>query len=179
VPLDTELLPNGNFEQGPIIWAQSSDRGLDLIRKLSEVGVTPHSGQWGGVLGILDNEIASIEQRVTVPTGSPTVNFWYLLGSLDTHLGFDFARLLIDGSVVDEFQLYEDVATSVWTLHSVDLGAFAGRIVDLEIQVETDVAEPSTLIVDDVFFDFDGNSGSIFRDGFESGDTSAWSGSVS
>lgn len=174
-PNDTELLPNGNFEQGSTSWTESSVQGLDLIRDLRTLSITAHSGTWGAVLGIANNEIASIEQSVKVPTGSPALKYWYQIGSVDTHLGFDFARLLVNGVKVDEFQLHEGINTSVWTLHAIDLTAYAGQTVNIQIQVETDIVDGSTLIVDDVFFDFDPSSGSIFQDGFETGDTSRWS----
>lgn len=172
---DTELLPNGNFEQGSTSWTESSVQGLDLIRDLRTLSINAHSGNWGAVLGIANNEIASIEQSVMVPSGSPALKYWYQVGSVDTHMGFDFARLLVNGVKIDEFQLHQGINTSVWTLYAVDLSAYAGQTVNLQIQVETDIVDGSTLIVDDVFFDFDPSSSSIFQDGFETGDTSSWS----
>jgi len=56
-------------------------------------------------------------------------------------------------------------------LHEVDISAYAGQTVTLRIQVDTDADLNSNLFVDDVSFDIL----PIFADGFESGDTSAWS----
>lgn len=170
-------VPNGNFEQGRTIWAESSTNALTLIRRLSEVGVVPRSGEWGAVLGIANNEIAYIEQTVSVPSDTKRLNYWYQLGSFETHLGFDFARVVIDGwDVIDEFQLTENDATLVWTLRSADISSYAGRTVQIRIAAEIDVAEPSTLLVEDVHFETDGPSMKVFADGFESRDTTAWSG---
>ncbi len=174
-PNDTQPLPNGNFEQGAKVWTESSVQGLDLIRDLRTLSITAHSGNWGAVLGIANNELASIEQSIMVPAGSPSLKYWFQVGSVDSHLGFDFARLLVNGVEVDEFQLHAGINTSIWTLRTVDIAPYAGQTVNLQLQVETDIADASTLIVDDVFFDFDPTSNSIFQDGFETGDTSNWS----
>ena len=151
LPLASELLPNGNFEQGDAVWTQSSTNGLTLIRKLSEINTTPRSGSWGAVLGIANRELAYIEQMVAVPVTATKVGYWYQLGSLDTHLGFDFARIIVNGwDIIDEFQLYADENVTSWTLRSADISAYAGQIVTLRIAVENDVAEASTLVIDDV-----------------------------
>ena len=178
-PEAVQLLPNGDFEQGPVIWTQFSTRGLPLIRHLSEVGVTARSGLWGAVLGMWNEETAYIEQQVQVPVDAISVNYWYQVGSVDTHLGFDFVWIIINGSdIIDEFHLHDDENTTIWTLRTADISAYAGQTVSLRIMAEIDIVEESTIWIDDVFFESGGTPPPIFQDGFESGDTSAWTAAI-
>ena len=54
----------------------------------------------------------------------------------------------------------------------VGISSYAGQTVTLRIHVDTDDTWNSNLFVDDVSFEV---ADSFFADGFESGDTSAWS----
>ena len=172
-------VPNGDFEQGRTVWTESSTNGFTLIRKLAEVGLVARIGEWGAILGIANREMAYIEQTVAIPVSATMVSFWYQLGSTETDLGFDFARVIVNGwDIIDEFHLFEDEAVTNWTLNTADISAYAGQTVMLRIAVEIDPAEPSTLVLDDIQFDADGPTDRIFSDGFESGSTLAWSAEV-
>jgi hypothetical protein len=60
--------------------------------------------------------------------------------------------VVIDGSVVDQYNLCVSKDTGGWVKHVVDLGTYAGRSVKLRIGVETNSVLKSSLFVDDVSF---------------------------
>ena len=144
---------NGDFEGGPTAWTQSSTGGWDaIINSDFPLGVTPHGGSWLAWLGRVDGETAYIEQQVTVPGGEPYLTYWHWIKSLD-FCGFDYARVLVDGVQVDEYDLCFLSETLGWKIHSVDLGPYVGKSVAIRIQVQTDSSVNSSLFVDDVSFE--------------------------
>jgi hypothetical protein len=132
--------------------------------------VLPYGGSWLAWLGGDDDEVSYIEQELTVPAEAFGLTYWHWIASFD-ECGFDFAWVKVDGVIVDQYDLCTAADTGTWVLHEVDISAYAGQTVTLRIQVDTDADLNSNLFVDDVSFDIL----PIFADGFESGDTSAWS----
>lgn len=164
------LIPNGDFEQGPVVWTIFSQNGWDIIMDSGFPGpVVPHGGDWLTWLGGDDDEVSYIEQEVMVPADTAELAYWHWIASFDV-CGADFAWVKVDGVIVDQYDLCTDEDTDDWVLHRVDISAYAGQTVTLRIQVDTDADLNSNLFVDDVSFEIP-----IFGDGFESGDTSAWS----
>lgn len=173
-----ESLPNGDFESGAVTWTEASMNGWNLILEWTDfqAPVLPYEGDWAVWLGGDHDEIAYIQQEVTVPTGSPTLNYWHWIDSEDD-CGFDFAGVIVNsGTVVDTYDLCLATDTFGWVLYTVDMAAYAGQTLTLQIRVETDNQLLSNLFVDDVFFEYQVDV--LFTDGFESGDTSAWSSAV-
>jgi hypothetical protein len=172
------LLPNGDFESGASVWTEASLNSWPLILDSSGLpeGVAPHGGNWATWLGGDHDEIAYIEQQLTVPLGSPVLRYWHWIDSEDD-CGWDFAGVIVNSTtVVHSYDLCWQVDTGGWVLYGVDMRAWAGLTVDLQIRIETDDQLTSNLFVDDVFFESDESL--IFGDGFESGNLSSWSNST-
>ncbi len=146
-------VPNGNFESGPTVWTQSSKLGWPLIINAGFPGtVKPHSGSWAVWLGGDDNEIAYIQQQLTIPSCAPYLAYYHWIASEDA-CDYDFAGVIINNTtVVDVYDLCADKNTGGWVKHVVDLRAYAGKTVQLQIRVETDGTYNSNLFVDDVAF---------------------------
>jgi hypothetical protein len=145
-------LVNGNFESGPTGWTEFSSNGFPLILAPPDLIVPAHSGSWAAWLGGFDDEISIIEQQVTVPGSAPYLAYYHWIGSNDA-CGFDFGGVIINGSiVVDVYNLCTSTNTGGWVKHVVNLGAYAGQSVSLEIRAETDISLISNLFVDDVVF---------------------------
>jgi uncharacterized repeat protein (TIGR01451 family) len=143
---------NGDFEDGPTGWTEYSTHGWDVIRTSFPGSVTPHSGSWAVWLGGDYYDVSYIQQQVTVPSGSPYLAYWHWIASED-FCGYDFGGVVINGStVVDVYTLCEDENTGDWVKHVVNLSAYAGQSVSLQIRVETDGSLNSNLFVDDVSF---------------------------
>lgn len=171
----TKSLPNGDFESGPAIWTEASLNGWNLILDSISfpVPILPYEGDWGVWLGGDHDEIAYSQQEVTVPTGSPTLNYWHWIASEDD-CGYDFGGVSVNSTtVVDSYDLCVATDTADWVLYTVDMAAYEGQTLTLQIRVETDDQLLSSLFVDDVYWEYEAEA--FVSDGFESGDTSAWS----
>ncbi len=153
---DLALL-NGNFEAGPVNWMEASSHGWPIILSNGDVdGLPTHSGTWAAWLGGDVNEIAYIEQTVTVPAGRPFLTYYHGIASQDS-CGHDFGGVVLnDAVVVDQYDLCRDANTPNWVLHAVNLSAYAGQDVALQIRVETNGRLNSNLFVDDVAFSASG-----------------------
>jgi hypothetical protein len=144
-------LVNGDFESGPTGWAEYSLNGWDLILPASDLPVTPHGGNWAVWLGGDFDETAYIEQQVTVPSGSPYLVYWHWIASEDW-CGHDFGGVRVNSVVVDGYDLCTSTNTGGWVKHVVNLSAYAGQSVWLQIRAETDSSYNSNLFIDDVSF---------------------------
>jgi len=152
-PLPLSPLVNGDFESGSGVgWSEFSTHGWPIVLNTGFPGsVTPHSGAWAAWLGGGDSDISYIQQQVTVSAGAPYLTYYHWIASADS-CGFDFASVLINGVAVDTYNLCSSQATGGWVTHNVNLSAYAGQSVMLQIRVETDSALNSNLFVDDVSF---------------------------
>jgi hypothetical protein len=145
------VLVNPGFEQGPGVgWQEYSSNGWDLILNSDFPGsIAPHGGQWLAWLGGDDDEISYVRQSVTIPANASTLRFWMWIASEDD-CGYDFGGVLVNNTTVDQFNLCNTADTNGWVQRSVDLGAYAGQNVALQIRVETDLSFNSNLFIDDV-----------------------------
>jgi len=144
-------ISNGNFESGRTDWVEFSTHGWALIMRAADLAVAPHGGTWAAWLGGGNNEFSSLQQQVTVPAGSPHLAYWHWIISSD-RCGYDFGRVVVNGTTVDEYDLCRDTSTGGWVMYTVDLSAYAGQSVSLQIEAETDSSYASSLFVDDVSF---------------------------
>ncbi|MFW6063401.1 MAG: hypothetical protein ACOC9V_04420 [Chloroflexota bacterium] len=154
-PTPVEPLQNGDFEQGPTAWTEFSQQGFELIIQDDDApdGVDARSGTWLAWLGGNANEISVIAQSATVPQEEPTLRFWHWIGSEDD-CGFDRGGVVVNhngnSTTAEVFDLCEATSTNGWQERAVDLSAYAGETVEIELRVETDDSLNSNLFVDDV-----------------------------
>jgi subtilisin family serine protease len=145
-------LDNPGFEAGPAAWTEFSSNGFDLILNSGfPPGVNPRTGNWAVWLGGLPNEISFIQQSVTIPNDKPYLHYWRWIASGDI-CGFDFGGVLINGVVVNVYDLCSDTSTGGWQKHIINLNAYKGQTVTLQIRAETDGTLNSNLFVDDLSF---------------------------
>jgi hypothetical protein len=145
------LFPNGDFEQGPVIWTEFSTHGWPLIVQDLAPGVTPYEGSWAVWLGGDVNETSYIAQQVTVPENLTFMSYWYRIVSIDD-CGKDIASVLVDDVVVDTYSLCAANNTGGWVKKVVDLTAYAGNLVTIKMQAVCDSAKNSNLFIDYVGF---------------------------
>lgn len=150
-PVVVNPIVNGDFEQGAVAWTEFSTHGWPLIRQDFPGSVTPHNGSWAVWLGGEYDDISYIQQQVTVPVGQPYLSYWHWIASAD-YCGYDFGGVLVNGSVVDSYELCSDNNTGSWVQKVVNLSAFAGASVTLEIRAECDGSYNSNLFIDQVAF---------------------------
>jgi hypothetical protein len=145
-------IANGDFEDGPTVWAEYSTHGWELIINTGFPGyVGPHGGSWAVWLGGDYDETSYIQQQVTVPASTPYLAYYHWIASAD-YCGWDYAQVRINGAVVNQYNLCSSQNTGGWVKHTVYLGSYAGQSVTLQIRVETDDSYNSNLFVDDVAF---------------------------
>jgi len=149
-------IQNGDFESGRDgSWTESSTNDQVLIVKNGDpyfLPVTPHGGDWLAWLGGMVDEVSSITQQVTVPSGGSTLSFWYWIASQDT-CGNDFGYLRVGDTAIDTFDLCQSENTNDWVEHTADLSAYAGQPVSLQIRGETNSLQHSNFFIDDVAFE--------------------------
>jgi hypothetical protein len=144
-------IANGDFENGPDgSWEEYSTHGWDIIVTTSDLPVTPHSGLWAAWLGGDYDDVSYISQTVTIPDVDPVLSFWYYLASDELICAYDFGWVRINLNEVYTIALCADNDTFGWVLQAVDLSAYAGQTVTLQIRVETDYTINSNYFIDDV-----------------------------
>ncbi|HRQ41279.1 MAG TPA: S8 family serine peptidase [Chloroflexota bacterium] len=143
---------NPGFESGPTGWTEYSTHGWDLILNSGfPPGVTPHNGSWAVWLGGDTNEVAYIQQSVTVPAGTPYLAYWNWIASQDA-CGYDFGSVQVNGTTVHQYNLCTSTNTGGWVKRVVNLGAYSGQTITLRIRATTDSSLNSNLFIDDVAF---------------------------
>jgi subtilisin family serine protease len=141
-------IQNSGFESGKANWQEFSAHGWPVIINSGFPGtVLPHAGSWAAWEGGDDDDISYVQQTVSV--SCPYLVYWHWIASEDI-CGYDFAGVLINGSVADSYTLCIDNNTGGWVKHVVNLSAYVGQTVQLQIRTETDSSANSNLIVDDV-----------------------------
>jgi hypothetical protein len=95
------------------------------------------------------SDTSYVQQQVSISAGAPYLIYWHWIASSDT-CGHDYGRVLVNGAQVDIYNLCSSSNTGGWVTHSVNLNAYAGQSVTLQIRAETDGTLNSNLVVDDV-----------------------------
>lgn len=145
-------LHNGDFEANTDRgWSEFSLQEQSLIIHASAIASSTHGGSHMARLGAERGEIAFIQQTVTVPPAAPILEFWLRIDSTDD-CGYDFGGVVVEEQIVAQYDLCRASATTDWQRREVDLRAYSGTTVSLEIRAETDGFLNSTLLVDDVTF---------------------------
>jgi hypothetical protein len=140
---------NGDFESGTTGWTEYSTHGWPIIVSSFPGGVTAHSGSYAAWLGGVYDDISFVQQPLTISVGTPYLVYWHWIASGDV-CGFDFGGVLVNDTVVDTYNLCSSTNTAGWVKHSVNLSAYVGQSVMLQIRAETDSSLNSNLFVDDV-----------------------------
>jgi hypothetical protein len=126
----TNFVTDGSFEGGAFggNWTEfSSNFGTPLCDPGScgfGGGTGPHTGDWWAWFGgIAAPETGSLEQAITIPVGSTTIDFWLEI-PVSSGNGVDFLRFSVDGNV--EFSVLESAGPAIgYTLVQVPIGAYA------------------------------------------------------
>jgi len=152
IHITPESIKNPDFELGAINWEEYSTHGWDLILEVSDLMVTPYHGSWAVWLGGDYDETAYIQQQVLIPASYPYLSYWQWIASEDL-CGYDFGKVLINNTMVDEYDLCSNNNTDGWVQHVVNLSAYGGTTVNLQIRAECDATLNSNLFVDLLTFE--------------------------
>ena len=142
---------NGDFELGPVNWEQYSTHGYDVIVYIFPPSVTPYNGTWAAWLGGVYDDTSYIQQQVSVSSQLPYLSFWYWIASGDA-CGYDFGSVRVNGSMVLQYDLCSNTSTGGWVQRVLNLSAYAGTTVMLQLRAECDDSFNSNLFIDQVAF---------------------------
>jgi hypothetical protein len=142
---------NGDFDQGSVYWTEYSTHGWPLILNQADLPITTYNGTWAVWLGGDYDEISYIEQQVTVPVGQPYLSYMHSIQSQDI-CGYDFGKVLVNGVVATSYDLCINNNTSGWVQKVVNLSAYAGQSVRIQLRAECDSVANSNLFIDNVTF---------------------------
>jgi hypothetical protein len=146
-------LLNGDFEQGHVDWYEDSTHSPKLIMQygVDSLPVPPQSGNWAVWLGGYPSDISYIQQTVTVPSGSPYISFWYWIDSIDI-CNYDFGYFRVDGVDLETYNLCYPNNTNGWVHRVINMSAYVGDPVTIQIKTVTDPVTNSNLFIDNVTF---------------------------
>ena len=82
----------------------------------------------------------------------PILVYWHFIVS-DDLCDADFAEVKVNGDSITSYSLCYDESTNGWEQKVIDLSAFSGQTIDLQIRVSTDQSIISSLYVDDFSFE--------------------------
>ncbi len=156
----SELLSNGGFEVGLAPWVAFTT-GVDPLTydaaDSTEEGVRPHSGQRLAWLGGVPSEVNRLSQNVSLPA---TVTRVTLRGALriqiyTPHSIVDFIRasLVSSGQRIPLFEFDNGDAADDWSelaLPPLDVAAYAGQTLNLEIESSIGVGPGTSFFLDDL-----------------------------
>lgn len=146
------VIPNGNFESGNTDWTEYSSHGWQIIMNTGFPSpVVPHGGAYAAWLGGDYDDTSYVEQQTTISPSCPFLTFYHWIASADT-CGFDHGYVRVNGVNVASYELCESTGTGGWVAKSIDLGAYAGQTVTLQIRTETDASLNSNWFIDDISF---------------------------
>ncbi len=148
-PQTAAAVQNANFENGRTGWVEFSNDGQAVIR--TDQPVTAYSGSWVAWLGGAKNNVSSITQQVTVPSTTPYLAYYQYIASADL-CGYDKAYVFAGATQVTTYDLCTSNNTNGWVKRVVNLSAYAGQSIALQIRVTTDSTLNSSLFIDDVSF---------------------------
>lgn len=146
-------LVNGDFEQGSNVgWTEYSSHGWDLIMNTDfPTGISPHGGSWAVWLGGGNDEVSYINQQVTIASGNSHLHLWYWIASEDV-CNYDYGYVRVNSSNIYTWNLCITNNTGAWAELNLNLSAYAGQTVTLEIRSVTDSSTNSNFFIDDVSF---------------------------
>ena len=140
-------LPNGDFEDGPVIWNQYSSNGFPLIVDVQLGGYTYRLARLGGA----NLETSSLTQRVTVPTNGSRLWFAdWVKSENTTTICYDRGLIFVNGELIHTRCLYGN--DTQWSATNLSLGFWAGETIWLEIRATTGATNVSTWYVDSMGF---------------------------
>jgi PKD repeat protein/subtilisin family serine protease len=143
---------NGDFEDGNGVgWREWTLSPFEIVVRSFDEYHPAHSGEWLAWLGGVSNEIAYIEQAVTVLSGRSYLHYWHWRESSASDCDLNRGILKIDGTPITTHELCSATNTGGWQEEAVDLRAYVGQTVSLLFQIETTLSD-SSWYLDDISF---------------------------
>lgn len=185
LPRGAGSLQDGGFELGTPspVWTESSTNFgtplCDVPVCGSGLGTGPHQGDfWAWFGGIEEFEEGRLSQIVTLPLSSIVRLSFYQELPLCSGSANDFLQVRLNTTQVYLVRGNDpSCGTLGYVKKTIDITAFQGQTVTLELRGITNGPEVTNFFIDDVAIETAAGI-LIFYEDFESGDTSGWSATV-
>lgn len=143
------LIRNPYFELG-----NNGDWGSYSVKGANNIFLNngSHSGSWLAWMGGLHDEIAYIDQTITIPADRPYLNYWWWISSAETTCAADLFWFIAGSTPVNGYYLCSPSNSTQWRHWYVDLSAYAGTAQRIRVQVQTNDSLLSSLYLDDFTF---------------------------
>lgn len=155
---DTQVVQNGGFESGNMIWVQSS--GPYSIIGPTEQGYYPRSGLWSAWFGGYDDADDRLYQTINIPAGTSSarlVFYLYIYTTDSTSTPYDYFHVELQnasGGTLESFlEADNTMSSSGWyksTMEWSNFSSHAGQTRRLFFQGTTDSSYFTNFFVDDV-----------------------------
>ena len=142
-------LVNGDFEDGHLGWTEYSSHGWDLIMMDTAAPISAHNGTWLAWLGGGDDEISTLSQDITIPAGTPELNYWDWINSSDICY-YDYAHIKINEITLLSYDLCLGNNSSGWIFEIIDLTDYVDSMISLKFEITTDSSSISNFFLDQV-----------------------------
>jgi len=153
----TNLLQNGDFEQGHVSWNETNSTSLLNINL--NAGLGHNNSDWYIYTGTVNSQTSATYQDVSIPANASQAyaQFWHKISTdeITATTGFDSMAVQIinptTGSVLRTLQTLSNLTvTSDWVQSSqYDLTSYKGQTIRLNFQVNTDSLYPTQFRIDD------------------------------
>ncbi len=87
-----------------------------------------------------------------VSQDDPYLSYWRWIASEEPGTCANLARVIVNGTTVEQFALCSTTNTHGWVEQVLDLKAYAGKTVNLQFTVTIKSAENGNLYLDDIQF---------------------------
>ncbi|HET8901002.1 MAG TPA: Ig-like domain-containing protein, partial [Holophagaceae bacterium] len=148
----TELIKNGGFESGATSWTQTSG----VIGQYGASEPT-HAGTWDAWMdGYGSSHTDYVYQTITVPATGATLSFYLHVDTAETTTTTAYDKLTVlvqntSGTTLATLATFSNLnKASGYTLHSYNLGAYAGQTIRLKFNGKEDVSLQTSFVLDDV-----------------------------
>lgn len=149
-----EKILNSSFEYGDSVgWSETSSTARSLIYSEGfPAPVVPASGTWAAWLGDINNESATLSQRINLPAEavSATLTYKYWIYSAEGDCQYDVGWLELGDGLLRLYDMCTFGNTDGWQTDVVDLTPYLGSSHSLRFRLDTDYSISSSLFIDDV-----------------------------
>lgn len=159
-PNPGSVLTNGDFEAGPGVgWSENStvlegNTGIIITESPDLAYITPRSGRYLAWLGGLYDDVSTLSQEVTLPTGALKLEYAYRLFSVETLCTNDTGEIAVvrgnSVNVLASIGLCRGAESAGWVVKQVDLTPYAGQQWTIRIRVKTNTDLNSNIFFDDI-----------------------------
>ncbi|MBE9474678.1 MAG: hypothetical protein IMY85_07280 [Chloroflexi bacterium] len=139
---------NPSFEQEKVGWVFHSNQGDDVVTTAEA-----HTGIRSAGLGNGNKDrVASIVQKVTVPSDAYAVHYYQKVTSLEECPSDNVVKVFINNNIYQHYNICKDYSSPNWVERFIYLAPYKGQRVEFRLQFESSTSMGNHVYVDDFSF---------------------------